>query len=939
MPRCSRLQRPLGTVAVGSIVLSAILYGNAASARAEPLTVGWPPSTALLVSEVVTGGASASDEFAELYNAGPGPVDLAGLELVYVSATGGTVTRKASWPDALVLAPGAHLLAANAAGVHAVMADATYTGGLSATGGVLVLRSLDGSVVDSLSWGEAANGFVEGSPGPAPAAGSSLERLPGGSAGNGIDNNDNLADTHVEPAPVAQGSLAEPIPWPGPTPGPTYGPTPEPSPAPTPEPTAAPTAEPTSLPTLAPTPEPTPEPTSPPPPSSAPSVPPTPTAAATTAPPSPSPSLTPSPSPSLTPSPSPSPTPAVLTIAAARDLPVGSTASVEGIVTAELGGILDERTFVVQDSTGGLPVRWNGPTSTLALGELVRVEGQLADPYGNLELRLPGDGPPVKLGSGSILTALRVPTGSLGEATEGMLVRLKGTVVAATRSSSGSAAIDIDDGSGLARVAVAKTIDLDPLPHKGERLIVIGIGGQRASARGRADGYRVWPRRAADLTLLPAKGASPSASPGPSQTPEHGSPAPGSPGPISIAQALERPGQSVTIRGVITSPPRLFDSDGRRVTVQDASGALLVRLPTDQGTVARSRRMRVSGTMGSYYGAPQVDASEGAVDDLGSATPPPPTVVTSAPLPAGLEWRLVRASGRVDALHRDGEAWRAELVLASGGRLPVVGSARAGIPATALPEGRTATITGLVKRPYPTATDRRFAIMPRDAADIDLLGSPSSGPGPAGGPGVGHGPGGKVPTGEKGAGFTGGSVALATETPLDVRLADLAAHDGELVRVGGRLVERRGRLIQLQDESGRASARLPRDGVPSEPRAGELLNVIGRVERLGQGWVVAARGPSDLQRLGRLASAGPQAGPPIAGGAAITPGPGAAEEPAEALSPPQRPPSLGLALGLLLALGALGTGLIGAMAHRRGTRLQTPQAIRSVLGIPGRNPE
>jgi hypothetical protein len=911
MPRCSSLQRPLAAVTLGSIVLSAILYGSAGSVRAETLAAGWSVSTALLVSEVVTGGASASDEFAELYNAGSGPVDLAGLELVYVSATGGTLSRKASWPDGLVLAPGAHLLLANAAGIHAVTADAVYTGGLSATGGVLVLRATEGPVIDALSWGEAANAFVEGSPGLAPTAGSSLERLPGGSAGNGVDSNDNLADTHIEPAPVAQGTLAEPIPWPGPTPGPT----PESTPGPTPEPTLAPTPEPSSL----PTPEPTPGPTS------TGTVPPT---------------LAPTPQPSLSPSPSPTPSasPAVLTVAAARSLPVGSTAIVEGIVTAELGGILDKRTFVVQDATGGLPIRWDGPITPLALGELVRVEGHLADPYGNLELRLPGDRPPLKLGTGPMPTPRHQATGSLGEGTEGMLVRLKGTVVAAQRSSSGSAAIDIDDGSGVGRVAIAKTIALDPPPHKGERVVVIGIAGQRATARGRADGYRVWPRRAPDVTLLPPKEASPSASPGSSQTPEQASPSPGGPGPISIAQALGRPGQSVTISGVITSAPGLLDADGRRVTVQDASGAVLVRLPKDHGAAPRSRRLLVSGKIGSYYGAPQIDASEGSVDDLGSATPPAPIVVTSAPLPAGLEWRLVRASGRIDGLQRDGEAWRAELVLANGRRLPVVGSGRAGIPATSLSEGRVATVTGLVKRPYPTATDKRFAIMPRDAADIDLLGSPSTGSG--GGPGAGQGPtGGEGPTGGKGAGFTGGSVAPATETPLDVRLADLAAHDGELVRVGGRLLERRGRIIELQDDSGRASARLPRDGVASEPRAGELVNVVGWVERLGQGWIVAARGPSDLQRLGRLASAaGPQAGPPSAGAVGATPGTGGAQEPAEALSPPQRPPSLGLALGVLLALGALGTGLIGALAHRRGTRLPTPQAIRSVLGMPGRRP-
>ena len=57
----------------------------------------WPPSAGLLVGEVVTGGATGSDEYVELYNAGDAPVSLAGLELAYASASGKTVTRKHTW--------------------------------------------------------------------------------------------------------------------------------------------------------------------------------------------------------------------------------------------------------------------------------------------------------------------------------------------------------------------------------------------------------------------------------------------------------------------------------------------------------------------------------------------------------------------------------------------------------------------------------------------------------------------------------------------------------------------------------------------------------------------------------------------------------------------------------------------------------------------------
>src|SRR3954467_5856372 len=72
------------------------------------VAVAWPPSAALLVSEVQTGGASASDEFIEITNAGSNSVDLAGLELAYVTSTGGTVTKKASWTGSLLLGSGRH---------------------------------------------------------------------------------------------------------------------------------------------------------------------------------------------------------------------------------------------------------------------------------------------------------------------------------------------------------------------------------------------------------------------------------------------------------------------------------------------------------------------------------------------------------------------------------------------------------------------------------------------------------------------------------------------------------------------------------------------------------------------------------------------------------------------------------------------------------------
>src|SRR6476469_3714064 len=139
----------------------------------------WPTST-LVVSEVQTGGTSASDEFVEIANQGAGAVDLAGVEVVYATSSGSTVTRKGTWSVSTVLDPGKRVLLANAAGTYAALGDATYSGGFAATGGTVALRVVGGAVIDSVGWGDATNDLVEGSPAPAPAAGSSLERAPGG---------------------------------------------------------------------------------------------------------------------------------------------------------------------------------------------------------------------------------------------------------------------------------------------------------------------------------------------------------------------------------------------------------------------------------------------------------------------------------------------------------------------------------------------------------------------------------------------------------------------------------------------------------------------------------------------------------------------------------------------------------------------------------------
>jgi len=128
MPAPRRVCAVLALVLVMSASAAAALSPWLAAAAA------WPSSTGLLLAEVVTGGLSASDEYVEIANAGPVAADLGDCELIYVTASGATTTRKALFDTPMLLAPGQHLLVANAAGIYGPIADATYSGGLAADG-------------------------------------------------------------------------------------------------------------------------------------------------------------------------------------------------------------------------------------------------------------------------------------------------------------------------------------------------------------------------------------------------------------------------------------------------------------------------------------------------------------------------------------------------------------------------------------------------------------------------------------------------------------------------------------------------------------------------------------------------------------------------------------------------------------------------------------
>ena len=176
------------------------------------------------------------------------------------------------------------------------------------------------------------------------------------------------------------------------------------------------------------------------------------------------------------------------------------------MVVADAGRLGVPRMLVIADATGGLPVRLAAGMTLPARGTQVVVHGTVAAPYGQTELRVIAGGLTV-LGTAATPPATRIAVGALGEATEGRLVTVHGTVTAsAVRSTGGDLVLTIrgDDGRNARVYADASAGLVAAQLRKGTIATFTGIVGQRATRKGALDGYRLWLRDRADLAVTVA---------------------------------------------------------------------------------------------------------------------------------------------------------------------------------------------------------------------------------------------------------------------------------------------------------------------------------------------------------------------------------------------------------------------------------------------------
>jgi hypothetical protein len=595
---------------------------------------------------------------------------------------------------------------------------------------------------------------------------------------------------------------------------------------------------------------------------------------------------TPTPSPTSTPASSPTDTDVDLeSIAVARHQAVGTRVNVAGVVTAGPGLLGTDELVAIQDSSGGIFVR---PTSLdgLEIGRSIEVIGVLAAPYGQLEVRQLQEllvGPP-----GPQPAPLTVKLGDVGEGLEGTLVTVHGTVDS-VGTDSGRLALTIGDGRSALRVFADPRTGLTTSDAKrGSNVVVSGVIGQRASALGRQDGYRLWLRARSDLSIEQVPGSSGSAGP---------SPSPSASGVVihrDLASALRVRGSAVDVTATVTASAGLIDWGGPTIVVDDGTAACAVVVPAGTDAIRVGSRVHVVGKVGSWQSGPRVVAT--LVQTLSELQAVEPRQVVGA-LTAQQEWQLVQASGRIDRITRVGVRWRADLLVA-GRSVGILGEPASGIAASSVLQGHMAVFVGIVRRS--TSNSGEFELLPRSPLDFRL------------GPAL------NSPAKPLGSTTPRPYAAAATSTRYDI--SSLPNRLGQTVVVSGLVMDAEDGSVTLDDGTGRArlGGRAGAEAI-SLLEPGDAIEVGGLVQQDAGGWLIEV----DPSSIVALSAAGDGVRPSAPATESRPPDRAATIQPA-----PLAAASPSLAPWLVMVVLVLAAAFVGVLSVRRCGWRMAPLAGR-----------
>jgi len=191
----------------------------------------------------------------------------------------------------------------------------------------------------------------------------------------------------------------------------------------------------------------------------------------------------------------------VISIADARNEPLGTVVTVEGSVTVPSGDFSSstfDQGFGLQDETGGIYVS-TADNPNLNFHRRVQVTGVVGDDgFGLLVLRPASLADVVTLGGASPVEPTVVATGDVSEATEGLLVEVTGVLSRPiVNDLPYGYQVFVNDGSGETQIFIAASTGINPFTipfiERGRAITVVGYSGQFLSQ------YEVLPRHRGDI--------------------------------------------------------------------------------------------------------------------------------------------------------------------------------------------------------------------------------------------------------------------------------------------------------------------------------------------------------------------------------------------------------------------------------------------------------
>ena len=229
-----------------------------------------------------------------------------------------------------------------------------------------------------------------------------------------------------------------------------------------------------------------------------------------------------------------------MSIAEARGLADGATATIEGVLTTDLGALESGRGGFVQDATGGIALYLDAAVAGDHVGG--------HDRHAARDARQPVLAAHVRVAEAAIASgsnealpaAVEVQAVGASEPFEGVRVHVQGVIAGSPDSLSDGTGITVDDGSGPIRVVVGPRRSAAGRSSSGMTVAVAGPLGQRDSSGTGSAGYRIHATLAGELEWSSRRRRRPPPrppTPGPTATPTPLPTAGPTPTPTPVASA------------------------------------------------------------------------------------------------------------------------------------------------------------------------------------------------------------------------------------------------------------------------------------------------------------------------------------------------------------------------------------------------------------------